>query len=168
MPTTQTSFAGGVAVLSSTLDNATATQLGLKQYLADKAGGANDIAYNGSNKATLTADDNAAITISSARARLIPYQCQDGTWRLKFSIGIVAPSSVRSNCSVYINGVSSSLSGTQDVSGSTVNSILYTSYKIAYSSTNPVRIQVVHASGSTTDYIFSGDIELNAKPTWAY
>ena len=168
MTTTQTSFAGGVAVLSSALDDVTATQLGLKQYLADKAGGTNDIAYFGGNKATLTASDNVTVAISSVtRAVLIPYQTQGGNWRLKFNINFVLPSSIRTTASVFINGVTAAAYN-QAAASAAIASAATNVWSLCYASTNPVRIQSLHASVTTTEYIYSGDLELNAKPTWAY
>lgn len=160
--------AGLLPAYNSNLDDATATRLGLKQYLADKAGGANDIAYFGGNKATLTASDNVTVAISSVtRAVLIPYQTQDGNWRLKFNINFVLPSATRTTASVFINGVTSATYN-QATSSSAVTSTATNIWSLCYASTNPVRIQSLHASAATTEYIYSGDIELASKPTWAY
>jgi hypothetical protein len=160
--------AGLLPATNANLDDATATRLGLKQYLADKAGGTNDIAYFGGNKATLTASDNVAVTISSVtRAVLIPYQTQDGNWRLKFNINFVLPSAARASASVFINGVTGAAYN-QASSAHAVTSTATNIWGLCYSSTNPVRIQSLHASATTAEYMYSGDIELASKPTWAY
>ena len=65
MTTTQTSFAGGVAVLSSALDDATATQLGLKQYL-------HGTTYNGGIAPTVTAGSGITTIGTVTRALAAP------------------------------------------------------------------------------------------------
>ena len=65
------------------MSNTDATRLGLKVYLASHTGGANDIAYNGGFKATLTSNMGGH---GVDYAYLTPYLTQSGVWKLKFKI----------------------------------------------------------------------------------
>lgn len=158
MTTTQTSFAGGVVLLSSTLDDATATQLGLKQYY-------HGTTYNGGNAPTTTSGQAG---FSVVRALFIPSQMQDGSWRVKFNI-------VANFTSASISGITLSVANLvfknttnffQPISGFFANG---TVRYAAYINPNTGDISLTAISAETTNRVyFSGDVELNAKPTWAY
>jgi len=146
MTTTQTSFAGGVTLLSSTLDNATATQLGLFQYLGGST-------YN-----------SVTITVSSAnftvtRATFLPYQTQTGSWRLRFNIGGSYSVAVTTG-TITITGIVWQLSVAQAVTA------IGGSQAYCYASQNTNNL--IWGSSSSTGVNLAGDCELNAKPTWAY
>ena len=159
-----TGGSGLMPALTSQLDNATATQMGLKQYLSDKTGAANDIAYNGGNKATLSSAQGG---FTPARAVLIPYQTQDGSWRLKFNIYYAFTSATITSVAVSINGtVFKNVSfyyQAVSVVASTSSTIQH-----AYVTANTGTITVVAASSTQTGFGVSGDVELDSKPTWAY
>lgn len=145
---------------NTSLDDVTATRLGLKQYLH----GTN---YNGGNSPTISAGTNITSIGNIRRGVFIPYQCQDGAWRLK--LNIVIDGSTASNAAVHemaINGVTfknatnlfQGLSGGMDTAW-------------AYIAVKPFTddIQIGHTSPVTpTAYYISGDVELDTKPTWAY
>ncbi|MFM2009546.1 MAG: hypothetical protein RIR02_1496 [Pseudomonadota bacterium] len=163
-----TSNPGLMPSLTGSLDNATATQLGLKTYYADKAGGGNDIAYYNSVKATISPSTNMSVIGNVRGARLIPYQTQAGEWRLKITLYIDSlTTSSATGHSVTINGVTfknatnwfQGMAGQQDV-GTVVS---------AYAAPNTSRLDIVTSAVSTpTGMGWSGDVELDSKPTWAY
>jgi hypothetical protein len=159
MPTTQTSFAGGVAVLSSTLDDVTATQLGLKQYL-------HGTTYNGGNAPTVA---SAQAGFSVIRAVFVPYQTQDGAWRLKFNIAASITAASLSSIIMTVNGIVfkstsnflQSIGGYQNTAGNAVASATFVGAGSAQIVSNFVTATVTFTNAT-------GDVELNAKPTWAY
>ena len=141
----------------TTMDNATATRLGLKQYIS----GTN---YNGGASPTISGS-NVTGTI---RGVFIPYQCQGGEWRLKFNFAITT--NAVTVITPAINGIAvkntanffQAVAATQTSSARTINQ----------QETNPgtgADIVVISIGGGTsTGFSASGDIELNSKPTWAY
>lgn len=158
MTTTQTSFAGGVVLLSSTLDDATATQLGLKQYL-------HGTTYNGGNAPTVTCAQSG-FTVN--RAVFIPYQCQDGSWRLRFNLSATFTAATITSISVSVNGIlSKNVSNYfQPISAITVGASA--AYQSAYIGPSSANLNFFQGSGTQSGICFSGDVELDAKPTWAY
>jgi hypothetical protein len=79
-------------------DDVISTRLGLKAY-------SNGIVYNGS-AITVSGGSNAF----SNRGVFIPYQMQDGSWRLKFNFDVgIVPSST--SLSVTISGITAKNSG---------------------------------------------------------
>jgi hypothetical protein len=159
MTTTQTSFAGGVAVLSSALDDVTATQLGLKQYL-------HGTTYNGGIAPTVVAGGGVTSIGTINRAVFIPYQTQDGAWRLKLNLTTSSSTSTSALAhQIGITGVvfKNVTNFNQSISWAENT----TSFSVCLANTNQIYIQ--HPSlFAPTGYNFSGDVELNAKPTWAY
>lgn len=158
MATTQTSFAGGVTLLSSTLDDATATQLGLKQYL-------HGTTYNGGNAPTVTSAQSGFAVV---RAVFVPYQCQDGTWRLKVNLVADFTSASISAITVSINGTvfKNVTNFYQAMVGFFASGTIR---NVVYVNPNNGNITVAAPTAETTARVYiSGDVELNAKPTWAY
>ena len=137
---------------NANLDDATATRLGLKQYL-------HGTTYNGSNAPTV-----AVTNLSTCRGVFTPYQMQDGAWRLRFNIGLRLSVSAAS-ITATVNGVSfnTSYPDYQAVSamGGSGNSLTYGNA----TATNTLSAGTASAS---TQWVFSGDVELASKPTWAY
>jgi len=148
------------------LTNAQATELGLKQYLADRSGAANDIAYNGGVKATLSVAANKldATHGSVDRAVLIPYKMVDGTWRLKLNIYFTIATGASSFGLLIAGIVGKSVGSGQVLTCSDVNAGVAGS---AFSQAGGNAIFIA-TNASTTTVAISGDFELNAKPSWAY
>jgi hypothetical protein len=158
--------AGDIAALASSLDPTTmsdvvATRLGYKTY-------AHGTTYNGGNAPTVTYNSGGGSLSSVTASEFIPYQTQDGTWRLRFNLAVVASSTSRTGYSVALAGVTfKNISGNyQAISAGGGGSTNYLSY--GYVEPNNNLIGLEHASGTLTGYRFSGDVELNSKPTWAY
>ena len=136
---------------NANLDDATATRLGLKQYVHGST-------YNGGNAPTVGGTNVSSVT----RGVLIPRQMQDGTWRLTFSIQIV--SSSVTTVSPTVNGITSNTVARQAFTAS--NSAVNLAANAAIdANTNSF---VLASTSASTAWYFAGDIELASKPTWAY
>ena len=162
--TTQTfagskTFQDGLAFTSASLSDVQATILGLKQYL-------HGTTYNGGNAPTVTCSQSAGYT--TTRGVFIPYQMQDGTWRLKFNAVGVFTAATLTNFSVTVNGIATkNISGNyQSVTGWGLAAASPANQ--AYIASNGNTFVIIFASQSQNGFIISGDIELNSKPTWAY
>jgi hypothetical protein len=138
------------------LTDAEATIQGKKQYLHDGT-------YNGGNAPTVTPASGSV----EGKAVFIPYQTQDGSWRMKFNLAIASTSNV-SLFTFTVDGITSATPpySWQSISG---GSLASTSAARTYSrigqNSNTFEIQL---TGPTTAWIFHGDIALDSKPTWAY
>lgn len=150
------SSAGLMPASNSNLDDATATRLGLKQYLH---GGS----YFGGLAPTVT---SAQAGFAVTRAVFVPYQCQDGSWRLKFNITSSFTSATVSSMAISINGVTfKNVSNCYQSMSGFINGNLQQSYA------NPGASTLTIIQASTAGAIYwcgSGDIELETRPTWAY
>jgi hypothetical protein len=153
-------------ILPTDLSDADATKWGLKVYVGDKSGGANDIAYNNGIKATISKHADIPGTLDTVYvANFIPYQMQDGTWRIHINFNVALSATARSDCGLRFNGI---------VFGSTANGAGYywTAPVRAYSggADNYIYSQVNAAFGTPaqTEYVVSGDFPLASKPSWAY
>ena len=141
------------AVGPTGMSDATATMLGLKTYL-----------HGGSYVSGLAPTCTGAISaMTTTRGAFIPYQMQDGVWRLKFNIKATAAAVAFNNFT--ITGILSAsvdqvVTMYQDDSGTT-----YTTQAALGASSNTVSWRV---SAATSSIILSGDLELASKPTWAY
>lgn len=160
LPQVSSSSQGAFPSLTSSLDNATATQLGLKQYL-------HGTTYNGGNAPTVTSSQAGA---SIARGTFVPYQTQDGAWRLKFNIGFTYTLTSVASSSVSVNGINAkNISNFNQAVSVFLNSSAAPNLTVAYASPNSNTITITSNAANTSNTIaVSGDIELNAKPTWAY
>lgn len=148
--------AGLLPATNANLDDATATRLGLKQYL-------HGTTYKDTIAPTVTLFSGGGTLTSVDLGKFIPYQLQDGTWRLKFTISVTLSSAVRTIEGVSVNGIIAP-AYTQAISACPVNTI--PAKGTFYLSTNNFFCE--HSSVTNTGAQFSGDVELNAKPTWAY
>ena len=160
------SSAGLMPASNSNLDDASATRLGLKQYL-------HGTAYSGGSSPTL---NGPYITCNQAgfsvvRGVTVPYQVQDGTWRLRISfVATITATSSAINTTVGINGVTfkNLTNYYQALSGGNAGTSLGNFQR---SITNPNTGQIFFdtaAGTSVTIIMVSGDVELDSKPTWAY
>ena len=119
-----------------------ATKLGLKQYTSG-------FTVTGTNWTT----DRAALT---------PYQMQDGTWRLRLNI--------RGTISVTASTLTITISGTvfHAETGHQQSVVAYngTAHHYGLTVEDTGNISGVNA-GNGGAWIYSGDVELDSKPTWA-
>ena len=146
--------AGLMPDIHSSLDDAAATRLGLKQYLAGSS-------YNGGNTITI---GGTAYT-STERGVFIPYQMQDGTWRCKINLVVVVSGdgtiTVSSMTAKNVSGYTQFVPGTSFDGGATTQN--------SYISPNTNAITFNNTVGIAGDHMsFNADIELEAKPNWAY
>jgi len=149
------------AIVSTKLDldptnmsNAAATTLGRKQYLWD-------VAYNGSITPSLSGTN-----FTATRGVFIPYKMQDGTWHLRANIkgslsAAATSSSVALNGVVFKNASRQAILAYSQTGGA--GKAMTTAYAI------PNDNNMYWASGANMDDpIYSFDVELESKPTWAY
>jgi hypothetical protein len=99
---------------------------------------------------------------TTTRAVGVPYQTINGVWRMKFNMYGTIASGTRSGLSVNVTGVVSAYA--QAISALTDNASL--SFYRAYSGASTNLLDFSHASGTTTTYFYSGDIELASKPSF--
>jgi len=142
------------------MDDTTATRLGLKQYL-------HGTTYNGGNAPTVTLAGGGGTLTTVHRAEFIPYQMQDGGWRLRLTVECDISSAVRTAASFAVNGILTPTGGGdgQALAGGNLSNIP-ANYVLINPNTN--QFSLGHASGTTSRYQFAGDIRLASKPTWAY
>lgn len=152
--------AGVLPYTNNVLDNASATRLGLMQYLSSGS-------YSGAAAPTLSCSQSGSAT---TRGVFVPYQMNDGTWRLRFSIAMSFPSATTTSVNVTVTGIifKNVSSYFQAVSG------YYTGGPVgnveqAYCNPNGGTLTLLTTSGSAAvGIVISGDVELDSKPTWAY
>jgi len=143
---------------NTNLDNASATRLGLKQYL-------HGTTYNGGNAPTISAGADISSIGTVVRGLFIPYQMQDNTWRMRFTFYVSGATSVASTSHfIAIAGILfKNVSNFYQMVASDVGIF---SQGLAFPNTNTIRFSSI--SSIPTDYYCAGDVELNSKPTWAY
>lgn len=142
---------GLMPYLHSNLDNASATRLGLKEYL-------HGTTYNGGNAPTITGQAGFA---ADSRCVFIPYQMQSGTWRMRFNVRFSQTSGTTSD--ITIAGVTFNKVAPVVLSG---NNLAAASY--AGRTTDATGSIVLRSSSAETTFSASGDVELSSKPNWAY
>lgn len=141
----------------TSMSDSLATTLGLKQYI-------HGTTYNGGNAPTVSGTGATIL-----RGVFIPYKTQDGTWRLRFNLGLTLSSSTRTTYSFNIAGITTKnlTDYHQAVSVCSPPGAATNAYQ-GWLLQNSNQVDIYHASFTTAGYLVSGDIELNAKPTWAY
>jgi hypothetical protein len=127
--------------------------------------------YNGGNAPTITLSSTApagGVLAAVVRSIFIPYQMNDGTWRVKFNtvIGMSSPSA-RTNLTFAVAGLTfKSLSTwSQAITATELSSVVACQAFVDQGSNN---FEINHVSTSAANYVFYGDVELDSKPTWAY
>ena len=162
--TTQTfagkkTFQDGLAFTSASLSDEQATILGLKQYL-------HGTTYNGGNAPTVT---SALAGFAAVRALFIPYQLQDGAWRVRLNLSGTYTLTNFTGTTVTIAGLTFKgiASNVQTLSVQINNAAAANFAFSTVNGTSVISISTNGASNSNTLCI-AGDVELNAKPTWAY
>jgi hypothetical protein len=150
--------AGLMPSLTSQLDDSTATKLGLKQYL-------HGTTYSGGNAPTVTCAQAGFVV---TRAVFVPYQMQDGTWRLRFNFAATFTSASISTINVNINGIlSKNVTGFSQAIISMFQGNNTIGRAFVGENSNTCRADLVSAI-TCAGLNFSGDVELDSKPTWAY
>jgi len=94
----------------------------------------------------------------------VPYQTIDETWRLIFNVIGTVSSATRTTYTVTLSGITFSTAQLQAIAACPFQSY---SLSRAFTVTSAGQLTIEHASGTTTGYSFSGDVELDSKPTWA-
>jgi hypothetical protein len=146
------------AVGPTGMSDAVATMMGLKVY-------SHGTTYTGSpNSPTVTLTSGSGTLSSVTLAKCIPYQVQDGTWRMRFSLTAALSSAARSVIGLSIAGVTFPAQD-QGVGGNNAGAAA-TTYAVASASGSQVTMG--YPSATTDTAIFSGDVALASKPTWAY
>lgn len=154
LPQVSTSGQGAFPSLTSSLDDATATQLGLKQYL-------HGTTYSGGNAPTVTCGQSG---FAVARAVFVPYRTQSGTWRCRFNVAGTYTSATITSLTVTINGITF-ISTAQGVSGCIDGSAGLVGARTNASAST---LSIFISSAASSGFQMTSDVELNAKPTWAY
>jgi hypothetical protein len=147
-----------ITLLDTTDNYSGNTKLGLMQYRHGFAGG-----YFGGIAPTVTCPQ-AGFTV--LRAVFVPYQMADGVWRLKFNLQGDFTSATVQTITVSVNGILMSTSYTQSISA--IYGGNSTGLK-SYALINSNQLQTTTTASLTANGVcLSGDVELSAKPTWAY
>lgn len=127
-----------------------ASGLGMIQYVAG----------NTYNNVALTVTGTAWTTL---RAVFVPYSMTDGTWRMKFNIVGTVTSSSRNAYQVTVSGVTFKTLSGYNQSINVFTSVVAGAHVVQGGGI----MATFHASSSTIEYEFSGDVELDSKPLWA-
>jgi hypothetical protein len=147
----------------TSLTDADATRMGLKRYLW--VGGVST-AYNGGVVPSLSATN--ILNTTASKAVLIPYQMQDGTWRLKFHLRVALSASTTS-ISVTINGVTFSASDSfEEVCVFRQTADNTTAHLAGYIGGGNGTVTGITISTAVSGGAWFGDASLSSKPTWAY
>lgn len=138
-------WAGPATAVS--MDDATATKMGLKSYF-------HGTTYNGGNSPTITGPSG----ISNIVSECIPYQMQDGHWRMRFNTYFTLTANITLDFAI---------------AGVTFNSqqavtVLSTPASMAARTDASNGNVIVRTSSNATVAIAAGDVALSSKPTWAY
>ena len=153
------------------LDDATATRLGLKQYIyaSDNSNTPTTPTYKDGIMPTVFFGGPVGTITRTHRAIFVPKQMQDGTWRLQFTIVVLVSGDTRTSATFGIIGITSKniTSYNQPILAWQGNSTSI-STTTAYMDINTNTMTIWHTSTVTSLYRIAGDIELETKPTWAY
>lgn len=143
------------------MTDAEATRVGVKPYSSGTT-------YNGGIAPTIT-NDNGRTGASVVGSKLMPYQLQDGTWRLKGNVKLVFNAVSTSTESWSINGVTfwSSNANHQAISAAFGAATVDLAQAYAEQNTDNLVFQLT-AGVTITGHAFSFDVTLESKPTWAY
>lgn len=148
------------ATMPTSMTDAEATRLGLKQYLVNTAYAATPVVTVGTNVTTLGA---------VSRGVLIPYQMQDGSWRLRVNIAVaVTAATSATSHRIALSGIT-----TKNVAAFAQTILIDTASGGNYERSgcdegSNTFLHITTGSSTPTVFRISGDIELDSKPTWAY
>lgn len=124
--------------------------------------------YNGDGT-DFTTTSNPAITVLD-RSRAYVRQANDwtgkGTWKFNFNVDYDVANAVRSTCTMTISGIITASGGgvRQGISAMSINAGSFVDFSYALTGTN--LFTVSHTNVNTISYFWSGDIELDKKPTF--
>ena len=152
--------ANGASVFSTSpqgMSDEVATMLGRKHYQ-------HGTTYKNGIAPTITLFSGGGTLSSIEFSQFIPYQTQDGNWRMRFNLKANVSSTSRSNARFAVVGVTFPATG-DAISGGVETSSATTYFAFTESSSN---IGTDHSSTTASGYRFSGDVRLASKPTWAY
>lgn len=147
-----------ISVPNNAVDYAANTRMGLMAY-------SHGTTYSGGNAPTIAYSAGGGSLSSVALSRFIPYQMADASWRMKFNINAIFSSAARTSISITVAGVSFVTSVDQAIAGCPDGFVGGVSFALT-AGTNTMTIN--HGSVTTDTYVFSGDVALQSKPTWAY
>lgn len=145
------------ATMPTSMTDAEATRLGLKVYVH---GGS----YVSGLAPTITLTGGGGSLSSVQYSKFIPYQTQDGNWFLRFSLDVYLSSLARTGMALTVNGVTAISGGFPSCTGWT-NGAGATISRVFFSGST---LNMSYGNATTDEHILSGDIPLNAKPSWAY
>ena len=138
-----------IATMPTSMTDAEATRLGLKSY-------SHGTTYNAGIAPTVTGGSG----FSHIGSSFVPYQMQSGSWRLRFNVSFSQTSSTTAD--IFIAGILALRDSAISVTHNAAETFVF-GRSIAASNQ-----LVVRSGSSTSTYSCSGDIDLSAKPTWAY
>lgn len=137
--------------LPTSQSDVVATRLGQKVYLAGTS-------YNGGNSWGLTGQAG----FSLARGAAIPYQTQDGNWKVRIIIAFTQTSGTTADLTVSGMSFNTILQPLSAVGNST-----FQAYVGKYPGSGSV-LTIRAATTAETSWAVSGDLELLSKPAFAY
>lgn len=147
----------GLLPPTTAMGDVLATQLGYKRYQ-------HGTIYNGGNAPTVTLAAGGGTLSSVNLTSFIPYQTQEGSWRLRFNVTVTLSSTARTTVRLNVAGVTFAGSF-QSLSG---NNNQVSAVGGAYTRSGGGDMEMFYSSVSATEHYFSGDVDLASKPTWAY
>ncbi len=146
------------ATMPTSMTDAEATRLGLKEYV-------HGTTYTGSPSAPTVSGS----TWTSNICVFVPYQMQDGSWRCTLNIsGTTSVGQGAASYTISIAGLvfkAGANSGQALASAQQESGIIYTNTVYCVPSTGDLSIKY---SANVTLHSFSGDVALASKPTWSY
>lgn len=142
------------------LSDSQATALGMKGYLSGTT-------YNGGNSPTW-----AGSSWTTSVGVCFPYQIQDGTWRVKFSLtgSFSGTSSNNQNQNISLAGITT-VSRYQAITvyNNGAQSIATGGLSVGMNPSASTIVMVWPTSSTINDtFSFFGDFAVTSKPTWAY
>lgn len=140
--------------------------VGLSSYAANGMGLATSTKPGGVYRTPQTALTVTGTGWSTVRAMATAYMDNNGVWRMTFNIYGNASAATRTSYSVTLSGTTFKAGYTngQAISGYTASGA---SINTVFTGDGGSSLNIIHASISTSFYGFSGDVELDSKPTWA-
>lgn len=148
-----TDTSSGLMTNPSSLGDAAATMMGMKQYTTG-------VTYNNSTQITFS---STPAGWSVTHAYFIPYKVQDGSWRCRVNINASWTSTATPSVSINLEA----LSATQPAYASAATTAAYSYGFITRSGSQASTIEWRYGAAQTGG-TWSADFVLNAKPTWAY
>ncbi len=102
---------------------------------------------------------------TTTRAVGVVYKCASGQYRLRFNIRGTVSSASRTTYQIILDGVTF-----KNITNFIQPIIAYPDALVSlqsYCNYGNGNITINHSSATTTNYMFSGDVELESKPSWA-